>query len=168
LEPKEAKTRIVHLQVGGEGCDFLGFHHRLVRHVPRRGGKPVTYLARWPTNKAMQHARDRIRELTGRSRLWLHVGEIVGDLNRFLHGWAAYFKYGNSTRHFDKVRHYARMRLALFIGKRHRRNRAFGWWVVGVASPNQLGLVSLIGIVVAPRPFRDWRKKPNAGGERRR
>jgi RNA-directed DNA polymerase len=56
----------------------------------------------------------------------------------------------------------------LFIGKRHRRNRAFGWWVVGVASPNQLGLVSLIGIVVAPRPFRDWRKKPNAGGERRR
>jgi Group II intron, maturase-specific domain len=39
--------------------------------------------------------------------------EMVGDLNRFLHGWAAYFKYGNSTRHFDKVRHYARMRLAL-------------------------------------------------------
>ncbi len=31
LEPKEAKTRIVHLQVGGEGCDFLGFEHRLVR-----------------------------------------------------------------------------------------------------------------------------------------
>ncbi|MGH8524600.1 MAG: hypothetical protein ACREXY_10410, partial [Gammaproteobacteria bacterium] len=26
LEPKAAKTRIVHLQVGGEGVDFLGFH----------------------------------------------------------------------------------------------------------------------------------------------
>jgi hypothetical protein len=37
-----------------------------------------------------------------------------------------------------------------------------------VASPDQLGLVGLIGIVVAPRPFRDWREKPNAGGERRR
>jgi RNA-directed DNA polymerase len=135
LEPKAAKTRIVHLRVGGEGCDFLGFHHWLVRHVPRRGGKPVTYLARWPTTKAMQHARDRIRELTDRSRLWLGVGEIVGGLNRFLHGWAAYFKYGNSTRHFDKIRHYARMRLALFISKRHRRSRAFGWWVVAVASP---------------------------------
>jgi Reverse transcriptase (RNA-dependent DNA polymerase) len=92
LEPKQAKTRIVHLQVGGEGCDFLGFEHRLVRHAPRRGGKPITYLARWPTNKAMQHARDRIRELTDRSRLWLHVGEIVGDLNRFLHAWATYLQ----------------------------------------------------------------------------
>ncbi|MBB5940455.1 group II intron reverse transcriptase/maturase, partial [Streptomyces zagrosensis] len=28
LEPKAAKTRIVHLQVEGEGVDFLGFHHR--------------------------------------------------------------------------------------------------------------------------------------------
>ena len=28
LEPKLAKTRIVHLEKGGEGFDFLGFHHR--------------------------------------------------------------------------------------------------------------------------------------------
>ena len=35
-------------------------------------------------------------------------------------------------------------------------------------SPNQLGLISLYGIVVAPRPFKAWREKPNAGGERRR
>src|SRR5262249_60816517 len=28
LEPKAAKTRIVHLTDGGEGLDFLGFHHR--------------------------------------------------------------------------------------------------------------------------------------------
>ena len=31
LEPKAAKTRIVYLQEGGEGMDFLGFHHRWVR-----------------------------------------------------------------------------------------------------------------------------------------
>src|SRR6185436_9327294 len=30
LEPKAAKTRIVHLRVDGEGFDFLGFHHRWV------------------------------------------------------------------------------------------------------------------------------------------
>ena len=30
LEPKAAKTRIVHLEEGGGGFDFLGFHHRLV------------------------------------------------------------------------------------------------------------------------------------------
>ena len=34
LELKEAKTRIVHLREGGEGLDFLGFHHRYVRGHP--------------------------------------------------------------------------------------------------------------------------------------
>jgi RNA-directed DNA polymerase len=29
-------------------------------------------------------------------------------------------------------------------------------------SPNHLGLISLDGAVVAPRPFRDWRGRPNA------
>lgn len=99
LEPKEAKTRLVHLQVDGPGFDFLGFHHRLVRSQGRRGtGKGIVFLARWPTSKAMQHARDRIRELTDRRRLLLSVKWIVEDVNRFLRGWAAYFKYGNSAR----------------------------------------------------------------------
>ena len=41
LEPKEAKTRIVHLRVGGAGFDFLGFHHRLVRVTGRRNRQVV-------------------------------------------------------------------------------------------------------------------------------
>ena len=36
LEPKAAKTRIVHLEEGGRDLDFLGFHHRLVRSPGRR------------------------------------------------------------------------------------------------------------------------------------
>jgi group II intron reverse transcriptase/maturase len=91
LQPKEAKTRIVHLQVGEPGFDFLGFHHQLVRSQGRRGtGKGIVFIARWPTSKAMQHARDRIRELTARRRLLLSVEWIVEDINRFLRGWAAY------------------------------------------------------------------------------
>jgi len=168
LEPKQAKTRILHLQVGGEGLDFLGFHHRLVRSPGLNGKRPVVFLARWPADRAMQHARDRIRELTRRSRLLLPVEWIVEDINRFLGGWAAYFRFGNSAKHFNKIRSYARMRMAIFLSKRHRRSREFGWSVVAFASPNQLGLITLSGIVVAPRPFRDWRAKPNAGGERRR
>jgi group II intron reverse transcriptase/maturase len=168
LEPKAAKTRIVHLKVGGEGLDFLGFHHRLVRSQGRRGRRDVTFLARWPASKAMQHARDRIRELTARSRLLLAVEVIVEDVNRFLRGWAAYFRYGNSADHFDKIRDYALMRLAGFIAKRHHRPRAFGRYVVAFASSNQLGLITLHGTVAAPRPFRVWRVTPNADGERRR
>src|SRR5512134_2941237 len=61
LQPKAAKTRIVHLTEGGEGVDFLGFHHRLVRSRAVRGPGRFIYLARWPSRKAAQHARDRIR-----------------------------------------------------------------------------------------------------------
>jgi RNA-directed DNA polymerase len=168
LEPKAAKTRIVHLEAGGGGFDFLGFHHRLVRSRGLNGKRPVTFLARWPADKAMQHARDRIRELTRRSRLLLAPEWIVEDMNRFLGGWAAYFRFGNSAARFEKIRSYSRMRLALFISKRHRRSREFGWSVVIYQSPDQLGLITLSGIVVEPRPFRAWRERPNAGGERRR
>lgn len=168
LEPKATKTRIVHLTEGGPGIDFLGFHHRWVRAQGRTSGKGVAFLARWPTDKAMQHARNRIRELTKRRRTWLRVEAIVEDLNLFLRGWAAYFRYGNSADRFDKIRDYAMRRLAGFIAKKHHRSRAFGWWVIAFASSNQLGLIRLDGTVVAPRPYRAWRVAPNAGGERRR
>ncbi len=167
LEPKAAKTRIVHLEEGGEGVDFLGFHHRWVRAESRRF-RHVLFLARWPSNKAMQHVRDRVRELTDRRRLWLPVEAIVEDVNSVLRGWSGYFRFGNSAHHFDVIRNYALMRLALVVGKRHHRSRAYGWSVVAFQSPNQLGLISLDGIVVAPRPNRPWRGRPNAGGERRR
>ena len=68
LELKQAKTRIVQLAEGGEGFDFLGFHHRYVRGRTRRSRK-ITFLARWPSRQAMQHARDGIRELTARERV---------------------------------------------------------------------------------------------------
>ncbi len=50
---KAAKTRIVHLREGGEGLDFLGFHHRRVRgDTP--GYRHLRFLARWPSRQAMQ------------------------------------------------------------------------------------------------------------------
>jgi hypothetical protein len=42
----------------------------------------------------MQHARQRVREITARKRLLRSVEDIVGDLNPCLGGWAGYFRYG--------------------------------------------------------------------------
>jgi group II intron reverse transcriptase/maturase len=168
LEPKEAKTRIVHLVEGGKGVDFLGFHHRMVRSPGPGGKRQVTFLARWPADKAMQRARDRIRELTDRRRLLLPIEAIVQDINVFLRGWAGYFRYGNSAQRFDKIRQYTMTRLAIFVGKKHKHSRGYGWSAVGYLSPTQYGLIRLSGTIVAPRPFQDWRARPNAGGERRR
>jgi group II intron reverse transcriptase/maturase len=166
LEPKPAKTRIVQLVEGEPGFDFLGFHHRLVRSRPRRGGGFV-YLARWPSQRAVQHARDRIRFLTMRARLAAPVEQVVAEINMFLRGWAGYFRFGNSAWTFDKIRNYAVMRLALFLAKRHQRSRSWGFAML-YRSPFQLGLVSLNGTVVAPRPHRAWRDPTEHRGEGRR
>jgi len=156
LKLKDAKTRIVHLTEGGEGVDFLGFHHRWVRATRARH---IQFLARWPSRRAMQHARDRIHEITARERLLFPIEEIVQDLNRYLRGWSGYFRYGNSARHFDLIQYHAHSRLAQFVGKRHGRTRAYGWRLVTYVSSNRMGLISLAGTVVAPRPHRAWRGK---------
>ena len=169
LEPKAAKTRIVYLQEEGEGLDFLGFHHRRVRGEHRY--RHLRFLARWPSREAMQRARNRIREITDSKRLRDPVEVIVQELNRFLRGWANYFRYGNSRLHFTRITTYALRRLALFVAKRHKRRTGYGMTVVAFVSPNRMGLVSLDRLVVTPSPFRDWRVKrgkPNAGGEGRR
>jgi group II intron reverse transcriptase/maturase len=166
LELKAAKTRIVHLREGGEGLDFLGFHHRRVRG--ERGYRHLRFLARWPSREAMQRARDRIREITDSKRLRDPVEVIVRDLNRFLRGWANYFRYGNSRLHFTRITTYALRRLALFVAKRHKRASGYGMTVVAYVSSNRMGLVNLDRLVVTPSPFRDWRAKPNTVGEGRR
>jgi RNA-directed DNA polymerase len=74
----------------------------------------------------------------------------------FLCGWAGFFRYGNSAHAFDKIRTYAVLRVALFIAKRHQRGRSWGFAQV-YRSPNSLGLISLNGTVVAPRPNWPWR-----------
>ncbi|MGH8775861.1 MAG: group II intron maturase-specific domain-containing protein [Jiangellaceae bacterium] len=118
----------------------------------------LTFLARWPSRKAVTHARERIRSITARSRLLVTAGEIVGELNLFLRGWAGYFRYGNSALLLGQIRNYALRRLALWLSKRGKRRRAWGWGMTQVLlSPDHLGLISLDGIVVPPRPFRDWR-----------
>jgi hypothetical protein len=106
LEPKAAKTPIVHLVEGGEGVDFLGFHHRLVRGRTPRSAH-LTFLARWPSRKATQRARDRIREITDRKRLVVPVEDIVKELDGFLRGWAGYFRFGNSARVLPTHRHFS-------------------------------------------------------------
>ncbi|KAA0274634.1 MAG: group II intron reverse transcriptase/maturase [Acidobacteria bacterium] len=167
LRIKEEKTRIVHLREGGEGFDFLGFHHRWVR-AKSPGNRHVTFLARWPSRRAMKSARERIREITARKRLALGVETIVRELNWFLRGWGGYFRHGNSTIAFDKVKVHAIDRLARFVAIRHQRSVGWGWVAVVHLSPDLMGLYDLQRTVKAPRPVGAGRRKPNAAGEARR
>ncbi|MCA1679095.1 MAG: group II intron reverse transcriptase/maturase, partial [Actinobacteria bacterium] len=127
LQTKDAKTRIVHMREGGETLDFLGFEHRWVRGNTT-ASRHLRFLVRRPTRKNMQRARDRMRELTLRKRLLLSVDEVVADLNRYLRGFGGYFRYGNSAPDFGRLDAYAIERLALFVAKRHKRQRRYGYW----------------------------------------
>jgi RNA-directed DNA polymerase len=152
LRVQPTKTRVVNLK-HGEGFDFLGFHLRWVASRHRPG---VHFLARWPSRRSMARARDRIRELTGRNLLPRPIEAVVGSINRFLRGWGAYFRHGNSSASFDAIEYFVAERMVLFISNKHQKpGRWFGRRML-FESPTRLGLVRLAGTVSAPRPNR-WR-----------
>jgi hypothetical protein len=113
------KTRIVCLTRGGQGFDFLGFHHHKVESWRWRGRY---YLQRWPSDRAMRQVRAKVREATSRRDVGRAVEWVVEDLNHVLRGWGAYFRYGNSGRKFAQLDSYVQERLAIFASIKHGRH----------------------------------------------
>jgi hypothetical protein len=70
LELHPDKTRRVELTRGREGFDFLGchLHKRMSGPLWERTGKKRYFLQRWPSARSMKRVRQRVKELTGRSR----------------------------------------------------------------------------------------------------
>ena len=50
----------------------------------------------------------------------------VQELDGFSRGWAGYFRYGNSARHFDKIRTYKLSRIAYFVAECHKSEATAG------------------------------------------
>jgi group II intron reverse transcriptase/maturase len=146
LELNEAKTTVVDLREPGRGFDFLGFHHRRVRSRKGRW-----FCARWPSDRAVRAARDRIRAYTDRQLLLLPVDDVVTRLNRFLAGWGAYFRKGNSTTVFHDLDRFTRERVARFLSKKHG-HRGHGYGFIVLSEHNYLGLHQLVGSVLTSGP----------------
>jgi RNA-directed DNA polymerase len=143
LRLSEQKTRIVTLAVGGEGFDFLGFHFARVRS--RTSGKP--YIACWPSQKAVAAAKQRIRELTPLQRVGLPAIMVVQDVNRFLRGWGAYFRYGNSTQQLHALDRFVFWRLSRFLTRKYGKTGYRRGMAQLLESSNRLGLIRLTGTV---------------------
>ena len=120
------KTRVVFVGEGRQGFDFLGFHSRKVESWRYRGRR---YLQRWPSRRARQRVRDRVKASTApRYRLLEPAPPLVDELNRLLRGWGAYFRVGNSSRAFSEVRDYMEMKVRTLLTRRkRRRKRSIGW-----------------------------------------
>lgn len=138
------KTRRVFVGDGRQGFDFLGFHCRKVESWKWRGKR---YLQHWPSRRAMQAIRDRVKAITApRHRLPEPVQTIVTELNRTVRGWGAYFRVGNSSRHFNRIDSYVRERLGLWLSKKTGR-AGRRWKVHSVAFFQALGVYRLSGTV---------------------
>ncbi|CAN5809350.1 group II intron reverse transcriptase/maturase [soil metagenome] len=110
------KTRIADLHKGAQGFDFLGFHHRKVESWKWRG---KYYLQSWPSDRAMNSIRAKIRDRTDRRHVGRSVEAVVADLNPVLRGWGIYFGRGNSAKKFSHIDSYVHMRLAMFASTKH-------------------------------------------------
>ena len=147
LELSESKTRIVNCDAGVEGFDFLGYHFR---YCPTRRDRRKFYAATWPSRGAVAAARDRIRALTPVARVGLPAIMVVQELNRFLRGWGAYFRHGNSTQQFNHLDRYVLERLSRFIARKHGSRNWRRGMVDIIDSQTRLGLYQLAGTVRYP------------------
>jgi group II intron reverse transcriptase/maturase len=119
LQLHPTKTRLVELGLGKDGFTFLGCYLRIVRS--RFKGR--CYLYRWPSPKAMNAIRTRIRDLTC-PRYWAgmsDIREVIGRLNPVLRGWGGYFRTGNASGKFNQVDAYVRRRLLKLLLRRGQR-----------------------------------------------
>jgi len=95
------KSRIVPT----DGIEFLGFVFRGVTgaiHV---------------SEKNVRKCKRRIRELTGWSR-GISMTQRLGELRRYLQGWAGYFALAAQMRPFENLGQWIRRRLRMCIWKR--------------------------------------------------
>ncbi len=123
LQLHSDKTRIVCVKDGGQGFEFLGFHHRMVESRTRRGRY---WMHKWPSPRAMASIRGKVRTLTAPRQIGLPLDDVVGQLNPVLRGWGAYFRQGNSSAKFSAIDHYVHERMAILASRKHRRS-GFNW-----------------------------------------
>jgi RNA-directed DNA polymerase len=113
LELHPEKTRRVNLSWGKQGFDFLGCHLRKQFSGPQweKRRKRVYFLHRWPSTKSMTRIRQRVKDLTRRSRCHADPRDMIGELNPVLRGWGQYFRTGNAADKFTEIDRYVAWRL---------------------------------------------------------
>jgi RNA-directed DNA polymerase len=112
-----------------------------MRSNPRR-----RFCYRWPSTKAMQSVRQKVRDAVGYDDLY-SLGDKIRALNPVLRGWGQYFRVGNAHRHFKKVDSYVHTKLVNFVRRKHKR-RGKGYREFPPSFFKRAGLYQLHGTIV--------------------
>jgi RNA-directed DNA polymerase len=113
------KTRVVRVvRRGGESLDFLGY---TFRYDWDRFGRGHRYLTAVPSDKAVSHAREKMRGLVGRKQSHVPIRDLVEQVNQNLGGWKNYFSYGHPRRALRDMNAFAVARLTRHLKRRSQR-----------------------------------------------
>ena len=165
LELHPDKTRRLDLSRGRGGFDFLGCHLRKRMSGPlwERHHRPVYFLQRWPSQRAMRRIRQRVKDVTPRAACHRDLRTIIAQLNPVLRGWGAYFRTGNAANKFREVDSYATWRLRRLLVKRHGRHvraaQAARWTpdvFHGLGLYRLRGTIRSPGVVSCHNPHAPW------------
>jgi hypothetical protein len=133
LELHPEKTRRVELYDGKQGFDFLGchLHKRMSGRLWEQKRQRLYYLQRWPSVRAMQRVRQRVREMTPSGRCHADLRAVIAHLNPVLRGWGNYYRTGNAARKFGSLDRFVVRRLRTLRlrrkGRHLRPREAAGW-----------------------------------------
>jgi len=102
----------------------------------------------------MRRVRQRVKQLTPRSRCHVDLRDVIAQLNPVLRGWGGYFRTGNADVKFNQLDSYVWQRLrALRVkraGSKLRAGQAERW--TRDYFVNGLGLHRLRGTIRYPEP----------------
>jgi RNA-directed DNA polymerase len=107
LQVNEAKSAVARPHTR----KFLGFTFLGRKHVRRRIAP-----------KALTRFKDRVRELTQRTR-GISVDQMIGTLKRYLTGWRGYFGFCETPSVLKQLDEWIRRRLRCFFWKQWKRGR---------------------------------------------
>lgn len=124
LHINREKSKLVDLQNGREGFDFLGLHHRKYP-IRKKGGITIYVMSHVPSKKAMQKMRTRIKEYTKpRNKLFWEMKDMVEGLNPILRGFRNYYLLSpKGKKWLKKIDWYVQERLTLFWNKKKNKGR---------------------------------------------
>ena len=134
------KTRTIQLREEGATLDFLGYSFRYEDDLK---GRSWRYLNLFPSNKALEKEREKIRELTGPKQCFKPVSELVEELNEHLVGWKNYFKVGYCRREFRKINYFVQCRMSRHLHRRSQRGYKLPKGMSVYAYLNHLGVIQL-------------------------
>jgi group II intron reverse transcriptase/maturase len=122
LQLNESKTRVV--DAYQEMFTFLGFEFRMGKS--RRTGKYFAFVQ--PSKKSLKKIKDRITELTDRTRTIIPLGMLINEVNIMTCGWVGYFHKRNCSKALCGVRWHLEERVRTHLRKRHKvRDRETGY-----------------------------------------